>query len=597
MNITMAFSICSLFYLILIAIVYFKKQRVKNIETNIYTILISVTIIGILIEIFSAIINNSVVGFDDFKTVLLKLIINFFFTWLFVFTTYIFLVSTKKTLNNKSINMLLTFYVIVNIIILLLPIYKEMDGNIVLYTYGPSISILYIAFLISTVLSVLSLIKNYKNLGSKKYIPIYVFFALGIIVVLIQTLNPSLLLLASLDAFITVLMYHTIENPDVRMLEELAKAQKLSQNTNNDKSNFLYNITNVVTSGLDKVDKIASTTIESKTKEEVIKNMNELKSIVNKSRVFVKQTIDISNMDTANLKLVNNKYNVRNLIESIFKSKTKDVSDKVELRLNISENIPNELYGDSIKIKQIIITILDNSIKYTKKGFIEIRVNTIIKNNICRLLIAIEDSGSGIDIYKQNEIMNNHSSLTKDDLKVIDNQNLNLKLVKKMISAIGGSFIIESNESKGTLVSISIDQQISSDEKTSEEKQLEDYSLSIEKKKSIAIVSTNSLLVKTLKSICKKKDYNFNDYDMTKKLLDEIRNNELFDMIFIDKDMDKINAVSFLKKAKMVDNYSSKTIVISDTNDEEVIRYLLNIGFSKVIKNNILKKDLEKLID
>lgn len=592
MTSNMAFSICSFFYIILTAIAYFKKQRVKNEETNIYTILITVTIVGILIEIMTAILNINIIGFEELKTLFLKLIIVFFFTWIYVFTAYIFVISTKAKLSNKHYNIAGILYILFIILILLLPIYKEIDNNIVLYTYGPSINLLYISFLFMTVLTIILLIKNYKNLGSKKYIPIYVYFLIGFVVVLIQTLNPSLLLLASLDAFITVLMFHTIENPDIRMLEELAKVQKLSESTNNEKSNFLYNITNAITSGLDKVEKIANNTIDATQKDEAVKNMNELKILVNKSRTMIKQTIDISGMDNVVLQLRNNKYNIKNILESIYYLKRKDVSEKIDFRLNISDNLPNELYGDSIKVKQIILSVVDNAIKYTKKGFVEIRVNSIIKNDVCRLIIIIEDSGIGMNVYKQSELMNNHSSLTKEELELINGKTLNLKIVKKMISAIGGSFNIGENEFDGTTVSITIDQQISESEKSLEEKQLEKYSSLKENKKKIAVVSKNQSFIKNIRTIANKKGYQLLEYNMTKQLLDLVRNEEVYDVIFIDKDMEKINAINFLEKVKQLDSFSSKVVVLTDYTDEER-NYLLAIGFNKVIHNNVTKKEIE----
>ncbi|MCI7553836.1 MAG: ATP-binding protein, partial [Tenericutes bacterium] len=101
--------------------------------------------------------------------------------------------------------------------------------------------------------------------------------------------------------------------------------------------------------------------------------------------------------------------------------------------------------------------------KYTSKGFIEMRVNSIIKYDVCRLIIVIEDSGKGIDVLKHNEIMSNHADLTKSEVNNIDDSNLNLKVVKKMLNLIGGTFTIRSEEGMGTSVQVIIDQKIVSD--------------------------------------------------------------------------------------------------------------------------------------
>ena len=112
--------------------------------------------------------------------------------------------------------------------------------------------------------------------------------------------------------------------------------------------------------------------------EEMQKDLDDLKVIVDNARVKIRNSIDVSQMDSMYLNTINTKYNIRLLLNSIYSMTKASVSDKVDYRLVINDKIPEELYGDSIKLKQVINTLLSNSIRFTNSGYIELRANCII---------------------------------------------------------------------------------------------------------------------------------------------------------------------------------------------------------------------------
>ena len=291
------------------------------------------------------------------------------------------------------------------------------------------------------------------------------------------------------------------------------------------------------------------------------------------------------------LNTINSKYNIRLLLNSIYSMTKASVSDKVDYRLVINDKIPEELYGDSIKLKQVINTLLSNSIRFTNSGYIELRANCIIKNDVCRLIISVEDSGKGINIYKQNEILSNHDDLTKEEINKIDDKDLNLKMVRKIINIIGGAFSIDTNKGNGTIVTIYVDQKIA-DDKSNYEKKIAEYSDKLLKLKKVALISSDLNDIKVIKSICKKKEYEFEYYDMTKKCLDDVRADKHFDIIVIDENMDKIDAKSFLSKVKEVKSFDGKVFIITNNKDLKSKKEMLDLGFKSILIRPLNKKDL-----
>ena len=192
-------------------------------------------------------------------------------------------------------------------------------------------------------------------------------------------------------------MFFTIENPDMKLLEEVHKSKEISDAANEEKTMFLYNMTQEIRNTTNDINANADMILDSESFDEIQECAREIKGITSKFNSMTNELFDVSKIDAANIKVYNNKYNIKNILKEIVTTYDKKCNGcGVELRVNIDHDVPEILYGDSIGLKEVINIIMDNSIKYTKEGYIEFDVNTIIKNDICRLIITVEDSGMGM---------------------------------------------------------------------------------------------------------------------------------------------------------------------------------------------------------
>ena len=103
--------------------------------------------------------------------------------------------------------------------------------------------------------------------------------------------------------------------------------------------------------------------------------------------------------------MFNDTYDINILYKEIVLMIKDKTNKEVKLNTKIDKDIPI-LYGDNIKLKQILYSLLANSVKYTKKGNIEFNINHFIQYDVCRLIININDTGFGIDIDKINKVLN-----------------------------------------------------------------------------------------------------------------------------------------------------------------------------------------------
>lgn len=578
----------SLVYSIVLNVVYFRKNHLQTQETKYYSILIVLNLFALIFELISGIFGHTLPD----SSVISILFTKVFMTYLTVFSCFISLYINMICFNDKPkiFNVikysLLSILVIGVLFILYLPI-TTYTG----YATGPSVDFVYAIGTVFITLGLIPIFIRYKHVDLKKTIP-FIFFMLGnVIVAIIQKYNPQITITTSVECLVMFVMYFTIENPDVKMIEELTRARTLTEQSANEKNEFLSVVTDDIQEKLNRVEKIYNDMYKLNPSEEMQEDLDNLKVIVDNARVKIKNSIDVSQMDSVYLNIINTKYNIRLLLNSIYSMTKASVSDKVDFRLVINDNIPQELYGDSIKLKQVINTLISNSIRFTNSGYIELRANCIIKNDVCRLIISVEDSGQGINIYKQNEILSNHDDLTKEEINKIDDKDLNLKMVRKIINIIGGTFSIDTNKGNGTIVTIYVDQKIA-DDKTNYEKKIAEYSDKLLKLKKVALISSDLNDIKVIKSICKKKKYEFEYYDMTKKCLDEVRADKHFDIIVIDENMDKIDAKSFLSKVKEVKSFDGKVFIITNNKDLKSKKEMLDLGFKSILIRPLNKKDL-----
>ena len=578
----------SLIYSIVLNVVYFRKNHLQTQETKYYSILIVFNLFALIFELICGILGHTLPD----SSVISILFTKVFMTYLTVFSCficlYIYMIcfSDKPKFFNIVKYSLLSILVVGVLFILYLPI-STYNG----YATGQSVDFVFAIGTIFITLGLIPIFIRYKHVNLKKTIPFILFMLGNVIVAIIQKYNPEITITTSVECLVMFVMYFTIENPDVKMIEELTKARSLSEQSANEKNEFLSVVTDDIQEKLNRVEKIYDDMCKLNPSKEMQEDLDDLKVIVDNARVKIRNSIDVSQMDSMYLNTINTKYNIRLLLNSIYSMTKASVSDKVDYRLVINDKIPEELYGDSIKLKQVINTLLSNSIRFTNSGYIELRANCIIKNDVCRLIISVEDSGKGINIYKQNEILSNHDDLTKEEINKIDDKDLNLKMVRKIINIIGGAFSIDTNKGNGTIVTIYVDQKIA-DDKSNYEKQIAEYSDKLLKLKKVALISSDLNDIKVIKSICKKKEYEFEYYDMTKKCLDDVRADKHFDIIVIDENMDKIDAKSFLSKVKEVKSFDGKVFIITNNKDLKSKKEMLDLGFKSILIRPLNKKDL-----
>lgn len=588
------FPICAVLINVLILIVYYSKKRINSDETKAYANLI---IIGFLESVLACVlvILMNLYGKPSYIYNIHRIDYILMLLWVWSLFNYVIIVALHN--NKKKRTIIQKVSMIINIIISISFFFLNVNiinENGVIDTNGPAMNVLFSSLSIYVILMVIfvirSLIKNFKSSANKKFIPLFALAIFGIIALFVRSIAPEILIISLVAAYADLIMFFTIENPDVKMIYELNKNKKLLESMSEEKSNFLFSMSQDTKKPIDNILEVKSMLEKEKDLETIQTGLKVIENNARGLKNIINNVLDLSSISSSKLIVTSETYNIYTLLNTCLKNAEKKMSNRVELRTSISKNIPTELYGDSVKLKQVISSILFNAIKYTKEGYVEVSANEIVKYDVCRLIIEIEDSGRGISVEKLNELLKSNSDLEDTDLLKLDNLDVDLKLAFKIIKKLGGYINIKSEENKGSTFTIVLDQKIEVDKNTY-------YSEYIFNKKKVMVVSDKLQTLKDINTLSGKYDIELLTTMYSNDLIQRIKDGEVFDLIILEDEMKPNSAYSTLgmmQEAKK--EFNIPTIVMLKKDKESIKEHYVEDGFDGYIRKENIEEDFDKII-
>lgn len=564
------FSISGLIFLFIFIIIFFSKENTKNIETKIYSILLLLTFFGTGLDILGFALYRTGINPNDIVYLsIAKAMLIYFIIWAGMFFEYAYEIADTKIFKiSKKVFIIILF--ILSLITILLKFNFKLSKTVIIPD-GPAVNFTYSIISISLILSLIFAFKNLKNI--KKYAPIFLVAVMLIISMIIQKILPDLFLINFCLTIVIIVMYFTIENPDLKLIEELKKNRNLTSKSYIEKSNFLFRMSAELRKPLDNIKELNDINIELDNIKEIKENSKKIDSNIRNANFTINNVLDVTSLDSKKIKITNDKFNLSKLLNEIKIRESKKVKN-IRFDFKISENLPEYLYGDSIKIKQILTTLIDESIKRTNNGFIEINIDSINKYDVCRLIISIEDSSTPLTLNEINTILNMDYEIEESDLNKV---NIDMRIINKLISMMNGSLMIKSNE--GNEILIVLDNVIGNFKKEE-----------IINEMDILLISNNEKLLKYLENLFK--EYTVNAVMNGIDAFDLIRSGEHYNLIIVDDEMQPISGLDTLKKLKE-NEIDIPCIVMLDKGKERLKKHYIKDGFI----DYILKEDVDNEIN
>ena len=586
----LSFLISSLFYSVLTMYVYFSKKRLSTIENHLFSAILIINFFGILIDITSNLMAHFYIE-NFFFLIVNKLYMVYLFFWITLFSTYTMIISLDKKYHERIKKIIKRVIIVIVPIIIILPLHYY-NGSKGFYTFGLCASFLYLISGIMVIIILICLVKNIRNIRTKKYLPIFSYIIFGFLATVIQLFHPTVLIITAMETFVTILMYHTIENPDVKMIEQLELAKEQADKANQAKTDFLSSMSHEIRTPLNAIVGFSDCIKHTNSLGEAKDNAKDIVNASNTLLEIVNGILDISKIEAGKLEITNSPYDAHELFSSLAKLIKPRMDEKgLDFQVYIAPDLPKVLYGDHTNVKKVVTNILSNASKYTDKGFVRYEVNCVNNEKRCRLIVSVEDSGRGIKKENIDKLFTKFQRLDEDRNTTIEGTGLGLAITKQLVELMGGKVIVHTVYGEGSKFTIILDQPIEDENSLQKEVEPNLTHLNLSDYR-ILVVDDNTLNLKVADKLLTRYHANVECVDSGYHCLEKIMSGEVYDIILLDDMMPKMSGTETLHRLKSLPNFSIPVVALTANAITGMREKYMSEGFDDYLAKPIEKEEL-----
>ena len=599
-------QLISLIYVVVLSLVYFLKRKYNFLESIIYKVLLMITIGALVFDISSMIIIDKGIYGSLVSTVVVKIYFIILLLWIIMFISYVLLNKSKtkynsfKDLMKKST--LSKSWFIVAVILLILMLFLPVNYSIKpIMFYGSGVILIYALAILGSLFLMFSLLVNSKRLSSYKNWSILVSIVILCTTFFLQMNFQGVFIIGSGISLVTLFLYFTMENPDLKYIDELNSLKDAAEDANKAKTNFLASMSHEIRTPMNAIIGLSESILSGDVPKSIYEDVKNINKAGDTLLEIVNNILDITKIEEGKTVIHNKPYNLADVIAELTNIINVSISEKpIKFEVVTIGNIPSILMGDEVKLYQILMNILSNAAKYTNKGSIKLQIESVIFGNKATLTFKVIDTGIGIKKADHDKLFQKFERLDQEQ-KNIQGTGLGLSITKKLIDMMGGKISFESVYQKGTTFTIVIDQEIVSKEKITN---LSSYKA---KKKTvdeyfdgssydILLVDDNLLNLKVAEKILKKYNFNITTANSGLECINYTKNKD-YDLIFLDHmmpEMDGIHTLYNLKKR--VSGFDTPVVVLTANAIEGSKEMYLREGFCDYLSKPINQVELDRIL-
>ena len=438
------------------------------------------------------------------------------------------------------------------------------------YSYGPAAFMTYIGVAIYLFLIVRLMFQYGKLIPLKKKRAIYIAFLSEIPVAVYQIIIPDSLVTCIGILLLNLGIYMTTENPDTLLAEQLEKEKRRADSANAAKTNFLANMSHEIRTPITAVLGMNELILR-ETKDQTIKQYaKDIEGAAKSLLSIINDILDITKIEAGKLSVISVEYDFAAVIKDVvnmisFKAKVKSL----EFKVLFDKNIPRKMVGDDIRLRQILVNLLNNAVKYTHEGVIILSITEMPSDNkeIAKIHFSIKDTGIGIKKEDLKKLCEPFERIEEKRNRNIEGTGLGMSITKQLLELLNSHLQVSSIYGEGSEFSFTLEQRISDktpvgnlEEHIEVDTEIYQHSYEAPKAK-ILMVDDNELNRKVFIGLLKSIKIQVDEAGNGKTCLEKVKNNQ-YDIIFMDHMMPELDGIETFRILKEMDEFCAKNIPV-----------------------------------
>lgn len=443
---------------VFIMLLYFSVKRIKTRSHRVYSALLFISFFYLIFDWITVYTVNHMDKVPSvFNHVMHRCFLISLVTCIYLIYHYVLLMIFGERPMHRASSVFLVVTVLASGI---LPLYYRVTdrGN---YSYGPAAYVTYVGVAVYTVMMCFSLFLHYREMEKKKcrITVVTILFQVGISVY--QALVPLSLVSCLGLTLVNIGFFLTVESPDIHLIEQLKEEKKLADSANRAKSTFLANMSHEIRTPLHAITGMSEMILRESSDKEILSYARDIHSASNALLGIVNDILDFSKIESGRMEIVPVSYQLSSLVYDVYLLIGKRAEDKgLTFSIEVDEKLPSGLCGDDIRLKQILINLLTNAVKYTKKGSVTLQITGEVKNDICNLHFQVKDTGIGIRDEDKEKLFTEFARLEEKRNRSIEGTGLGINITQQLLMLMNSTLCVESIYGQGSVFSFTLEQKI-----------------------------------------------------------------------------------------------------------------------------------------